>query len=448
MSWDQLLATSRLKQRSQLNPGPRHPFEVDLDRVTFSASFRRLKDKTQVHALPDNDHVRNRLTHSIETASVGRSLGVLVGNALNQQGVAMDSAHMGYVVQAACLSHDIGNPPFGHSGEEAIRSWFADKSQTPWFLQSLTAQEKLDFLHFEGNAQGFRILTQLEMGRRAGGLRLSHAVLGAFSKYPRQQASCTKNPHNDAARKKNGLFCSEVAIFREVAEATGLKLTGSDGSSCWQRHPMAYLMEAADDICYGVVDIEDGYELGFLRFEEAVEILAEIAGTRGSKLDDPPLEQIRYLRAEAMHVMIQQSAKAFMQHQEAILDGSFAGTLPAATEVGSKLKLAKQKAREAIYHAEPVVLKIASGHRVLHALLDIFHPVVMAMHEAAWRAEDVPGHDGHMARLMGPEILEILRREPTPTRVAALRVLTDFISSMTDGHAIRLFRKLHGGSIL
>lgn len=447
MHWNRLLATSRHDTHLTGGHDPRHPVEVDLDRITFSASFRRLKDKTQVHALPDNDHIRNRLTHSIETASVGRSLGVLVGNALRKDdpNLSFQPSHWGSAVQAACLAHDIGNPPFGHNGEEAIRSWFRKNREQGWF-DALTEAEKTDFLQFEGNAQGFRILTGLEMGRRGGGLRLTHVVLGAFCKYPRSARSCRDNPNNDAGRKKNGVFSSENDHLKQTAEATGMISTSRDEASpCFRRHPLAYLMEAADDICYGVVDIEDGYELGFLPFSEAAGLLADLAHWTRTIRPDTPLETIRFLRAMAIGQLIESVSDAFLHHERSIREGTFPGTLIEASSLADKLAAAKNRARDTIYKADAVVMKMVVGHRMIHGLMDVFHPVVTALHEAQWRAEEIPTHEEHLAFLLGREELAVLRQKPTATQGEAIRILTDFISGMTDGYTQRLFRKLFGG---
>jgi dGTPase len=447
MPWNKFLITSRHDTHLTSFSDPRHPIEVDLDRITFSASFRRLKDKTQVHALPDNDHVRNRLTHSIETASVGRSIGVVVGNALCEKktDLSFQPSHFGSAVQAACLAHDIGNPPFGHDGEEAIRSWFRKNREQEWF-KSLGKEEQADFLQFEGNAQGFRILTNLEMGRRAGGLRLTNAVLGAFCKYPRPSFLCHDNPNNDAGRKKNGVFASELNALEKVATANGMIRSSDENYPCWHRHPLAYLMEAADDICYGVVDIEDGYELGFLSFSDASAILADIAGWKKEIRADTPLETIRFLRAMAIGKLIESVSQAFIDNKKEILEGHFPGTLIGASPLAAGLKAATNKARDTIYKADAVVMKMVVGHRMIHSLMEIFHPVVMALHDVQWQVEEIPSHEGYLALLFGKEDMAVMRQKPTVTQGDAIRFLTDFISGMTDGYTQRLFQKLHAGS--
>ncbi|MEG3638055.1 deoxyguanosinetriphosphate triphosphohydrolase [Magnetococcus sp. PR-3] len=435
--WQQLLSTQRHGNRSRSSFDRRNAFETDLDRITFSTPFRRLKDKTQVHALPDNDHVRNRLTHSLETASVGRSLGVAAGDRLMDEQGGCDGltpSHFGNVVQAACLAHDIGNPPFGHAGEDAIRRWFKENQSV---LDALTDDQKTDFLSFEGNAQGFRILTQLEYGRQEGGLRLTHGVLAAFSKYPRSGRSMTI--HN-AAQRKNGLYQSELDAFAQVAQSTGLKPINDQA---WQRHPLAYLMEAADDICYAPIDLEDGFELGWISYPEIRALLDPIAQyairERGSQL-----EQVRFLRTMSIAKLIGAAVDQFIEQLPEIISGTFSQTLVGSSPLGDAVKQAKQAAREKIFNHEAVVLRIATGHRVLTGLMDIYYPVFMALHQQQWQIEQLPSYERHLAHLLGEDLLQTMQEKPTQSTYAVLQCLTDTISAMTDGQAMRLFRRLNG----
>ena len=270
MDWEALLGKQRLNDPDAESQSGRSPFQQDLDRIVFSAAFRRLARKTQVHPLSDNDHVHTRLTHSIEVASVGRSLGTIVGSeiagSLNKPEITADT--FGDIVQAACLAHDIGNPPFGHSGEDTIGRWFNSSVNSPAIFGSdMKDIEKNDLRYFEGNAQGFRILTQLENNRWSGGLRLTYAVLGTFTKYPR--SSVVHPIPNDSyiGGKKIGFFESERGYFEKIASGLGL-IQRNEQLYYWCRHPLAFLVEAADDICYAIIDIEDGFALGYLTFEE------------------------------------------------------------------------------------------------------------------------------------------------------------------------------------
>ena len=313
MDWARLLSKERLRRPSALPPEDRNVFQADRDRIVFSSAFRRLADKTQVHPLSENDHVRTRLTHSIEVASVGRSLGTLVGRA-----VAPKVAHtqvrpddFGYIVEAACLAHDLGNPPFGHSGEQAISDWFSgNSSAAKGILRQLSEDQQRDLTKFEGNAQGFRILTNLENRKGNGGLQLSYAVLGTFCKYP-----CYSNTSKEiyVGWKKYGFLSTERNYFVEMANELGLTQIREQA---WRRHPPTFLTEAADDICYRVIDLEDGFEVKQVAFPEVEKLLSRIA-----QPDDltyirslPEREQVSYLRALTIDRLIKDAAGVFLEY--------------------------------------------------------------------------------------------------------------------------------------
>ena len=294
MNWEQLLNARRLGNRPAKVESGRSPFNSDHDKVIFSGSFRRLARKTQVHPLATNDHVHNRLTHSLEVASVGRTLAIRVGQALRDKGRLPDnisSTDLGDIVQTACLAHDIGNPPFGHTGEEAFKHWFQNDDAQP-FLRDLKPVETSDLRNFEGNAQGLRVLTCSEFHPYDGGLRLTYASLGAFLKYP-----WTSDPAvSDQRPKKNkyGVYQSELDVFHEVAQAVGL--IPQEGSNWYCRHPLVHLMEIADDFCYGLLDLEDGMDMGILNWEEVFDVLRPLLDTK--KIDGltRDLEKYRPLR--------------------------------------------------------------------------------------------------------------------------------------------------------
>jgi dGTPase len=273
LQWDKLLSASRLG-RGMTQKDVRTNFQRDFDRIVFSSAFRRLQDKTQVFPLAESDYVRTRLTHSIEVSCVGRSLGTLVGERVMARGEA--AAHnpqkFGEIVAAACLAHDIGNPPFGHSGEKAIRTWFEKAGRS--YLEGLTDQQCGDIQNFEGNAQGFRVITHLQNNIGAGGLQLTHAVLGAFSKYPRRSHVTGIGKSERVSEKKFGFVAADETWFDEVAQNVGL-IQRHPGA--WARHPLAFLMEAADDICYRIVDLEDGYRLRRVTFAETETLLKPLA---------------------------------------------------------------------------------------------------------------------------------------------------------------------------
>ncbi|RYE60102.1 MAG: dNTP triphosphohydrolase, partial [Hyphomicrobiales bacterium] len=285
MDWNRLLSEERLGDKNYAPRASRSIFVQDHDRIVFSAPFRRLANKTQVQPLYEHDHVHHRLIHSIEVSSVGRSLAMRIGHWLVEQGhiVAGDENSLANIVQAACVAHDIGNPPFGHSGEDAMGAWFAEQFDGgKGIMADVDPDLQPEFTAFEGNAQGFRIITRLEMYRNAGGMRLSKAALGAFSKYPvtakaRQKAAAGKDG-GYVGLKKFGVFSSELELFEDVASSLGLPQEKIGVDSWWRRHPLVFIVEAADDICYNIVDIEDAFTTGELPFETVKAILHKVSG--------------------------------------------------------------------------------------------------------------------------------------------------------------------------
>ncbi len=270
MNWEQLLSRKLLCDekpvKQNLNDG-RSPFQRDFDRIVFSSAFRRLQDKTQVFPLPESDFVHTRLTHSFEVSCVGRSLGTLIGSKIIQRHKELKEQyshfHLGEIVAAACLAHDIGNPPFGHSGEDAISEYFKN-GDGKQFKEKLTELQWNDLTKFEGNAQGFRLLTKLQNPKIKGGLRLTCATLAAFTKYPKESFTIDNTNADGKSKlyKKFGFFQPEKELFSEVAGEVGLnKKLNKQKYLWWERHPLAFLVEAADDICYRIMDLEDGYHL-------------------------------------------------------------------------------------------------------------------------------------------------------------------------------------------
>ena len=291
MDWKKLLTPQRLgKVEPEDIRWDRTCFQRDYDRLIFSSPFRRLKDKTQVFSLSTNDYIRTRLIHSLEVSCVGRSLGRIVGseivkrNQLEQHGFT--AADFGDIISAACLAHDIGNPPFGHAGEDAIRigfeSWFG-KCNNP-VKEFLNGSQKADFDLFEGNAQGFRVITKLEIPLRPGGMQLTCPTLAAFTKYPRESfiPEDILNGYSGSSIKKYSFFQAEKDLFTQVAETVGL-IRRDDNFAWWSRHPLAFLVEAADDICYSIIDVEDAYRMGYIPFDEARSLLEDIAGLKLNK---------------------------------------------------------------------------------------------------------------------------------------------------------------------
>ena len=276
--WEKLLSRKRYYSDDEIKADTsdenyRNSYHKDYDRLIFSNAFRRLSKKTQVHPLSNNDHVHNRLTHSLEVASVGRSLGLKAGEMMKNKGVEVDPHDVAYIIQTACLAHDIGNPPFGHAGEEVIKEWFT-KNKDQSFLKSLLDDEINDFQHMDGNAQSFRITSQLEHNPFEGGMHLTFATLGTLVKYPYSSNECKKT-----GKSKFNHFQSESEFFSILFSELGLK--NNDGT--YKRHPFSYLMEVADDICYGLLDLQDAFELKIIDKSDVERIFNLLCGEEETK---------------------------------------------------------------------------------------------------------------------------------------------------------------------
>ena len=381
MNWEQLLSLKRAgdtnKRIRKEQDETRLGFEVDYDRVIFSSEFRSLQDKTQVIPLSQTDFVHTRLTHSLEVSVVGRSLGRLVGKKLLEKHPHLQTAHgyqandFGAIVAAAALAHDIGNPPFGHSGEKAIGEFFKTGAGSNYKTQ-LTPKEYQDLCDFEGNANGFKILTESRAGRD-GGLRLSYATLGAFTKYPKE--SLPKKPNKHIAHKKYGFFQSEKDAFLDVATELGLvKRSNTDVS--FSRHPLAFLVEAADDICYTIIDFEDGINLGLIQEEFALEYLSKIIRDTIKPENYYALstkqDRIGYLRALAIGSLINEAVDIFMTHEDAILKGTFDCALLDKSKYEAQIKDIIKISIENIYQSTEVIDKEIAGYGVINTLLSTY----------------------------------------------------------------------------
>ncbi len=386
--WEQYLrnAKRRLGTTGSDAGGERSVFQRDFDRIVFSDAFRRLQNKTQVVPLPDNESVRNRLTHSLETSSVARSLGILAGRFFTEkypdlaQFLRLRPEDFGAMVSAAALAHDIGNPPFGHQGEAAISEYFRTGDYP--FREELTEAQRKDLEHFEGNAAGFRILahTQMPGSSITGGLRLSLGTYGSFVKYPGPSHPKPDKPAG-RSRKKYGYFQADAKVFHAIAgDLNLLPHKGSDAS--FKRFPLVFLTEAADDICYSVIDYEDGYHLGRIGFDEIFEHLNALVHTyelpanfeeRLKQIRDKS-QQIGYLRSLAINALVHHAAEAFIRNEQGILDGSFdralADDFPG--NVKEILRRISQNSVERIYRHPEVLHKEAAGKSILPDLVDRF----------------------------------------------------------------------------
>lgn len=441
MDWERLLSPRRLTHAAAPEPitAARNPFQKDWDRVVFCSAFRRLQDKTQVHSLPETDYVRTRLTHSMEVSSVGRSLGAAVGETVLQRRPGalgeISAAEFGHIVSAACLAHDIGNPPFGHFGEATIRHWFGHGPGVS-LLRPLDPAQGRDFECFEGNAQGFRVLTRLQNWKNAGGLRLTCATLATFMKYPRPAlpADGAAIDPGDCAMKKHGFFAIDRDSFAEVAAEVGLDRR--DGGA-WCRHPLAFLLEAADDICYRVVDLEDGFKLGRIAFETAEELLQPLVGgfpPRYREIDEPS-QRIAYLRAKAIGQLIEDATTVFLDNEGAILAGRFRDDLIARCAAAPTLREIERLTRERIFQTRARYEVEIGGVEILETLLS-------AAAEAMLQTER-----GQSLSPRSEALLHLLPERPPPgpvERYQSLLRVTDYVSGMTDSYALATFRRVKG----
>ncbi|WP_262733289.1 deoxyguanosinetriphosphate triphosphohydrolase [Gaetbulibacter sp. NE] len=447
MNWEQLLSLKRFgdtnKRLRKEQDETRLGFEVDYDRVIFSSEFRSLQDKTQVIPLSKTDFVHTRLTHSLEVSVVGRSLGRKAGQRLIEKHPYLQNIHgyqandFGAIVAAAALAHDIGNPPFGHSGEKSIGEFFKTGKGVK-FKDKLTQKEYQDLCDFEGNANGFKILTESRPGRE-GGLRLSYATLGAFIKYPKE--SLPKKPTTHIADKKYGFFQSEKSVFLDVVKELGLVKRGNDNDISFSRHPLTYLVEAADDICYTIIDFEDGINLGLIQEEYALEYLINLVrgSINTSKYHELTTTQDRvsYLRALAINTLINEAVELFIENEEAILDGTFSKALLDLSKYKAQIKDIIQISISNVYQSEEVIDKEISGYEVLNQLLSVYTDAV----------------DHKLNNSLSSFNSLVLKSLPKTVNLnddnfySCLMAVCNYISKLSDSNAILTYRKLKGNHL-
>ena len=439
MNWDQLLSLKRqgdkTKRIRKEEDETRLGFEVDYDRIIFSSEFRSLQDKTQVIPLSDNDFVHTRLTHSLEVSVVGRSLGRKVGTKILSKYPHLKAIHgyqandFGAIVASASLAHDIGNPPFGHSGEKSIGQYFKQGNGSD-FLKDLTKKEYQDLCDYEGNANGFKILTQSRTGRE-GGLRLSYATLGAFIKYPKE--SLPIRPTNNVCDKKFGIFQSELQIFNDVFNELGLIINKKT-----IRHPLAYLVEAADDICYTIIDFEDGINLGLIEEEFALEYLINLVrdSINTSKYNSLTNKQDRvsYLRALAINTLINEVVEIFIANEEAILQGVFTSALLDKSKFSAQINDIIKLSVTNIYQSRDVVEKEIAGYNIINKLLDIF---ITSLNNS--ENGNASSYDKLILKLL-PQNFN-LRGANIYNRLIGV---CHYISSMSDTQAVMTYKKISG----
>jgi len=438
MTWEQLLSLKRQADTSKRlrieQDDTRLGFEVDYDRIIFSSAFRSLQDKTQVIPLSKTDFVHTRLTHSLEVSVVGRSIGRLVGKKIIEKYPHLREVHgyhmndFGAIVAAAALAHDIGNPPFGHSGERAIGEYFSiGKGQQ--YKDHLTPKQWQDLIDFEGNANGFSVLTSSRPGIE-GSLRLSYATLGAFTKYPKE--SLPKKPTKNIADKKYGFFQSDKDFFKEVAEELGMISNKNRDDIGYERHPLAFLVEAADDICYTIIDFEDGINLGLVSEDFALEYLIKLVKETIDSAKYQTLttkeDRISYLRALAIGNLINDAVRVFIENEEAILQGKFHFALTDKSKYKAQMDDIIKLSVRNIYQSREVIEKELSGYQIINNLLDKFITAYNNNHEGK-----ATNYDKLLLKIL-PE-KHHLEKE---TLYERLLHICHFISMLTDGKAVQL----------
>jgi dGTPase len=432
----------------------RSDYERDYDRLIFSSAFRRLQNKTQVFPLPQDVFVHNRLTHSLEVTSVGRSLGMMVGQKLAELPEISTSATAQYfyqnqlknVVASACLAHDLGNPAFGHSGEEAISKYFLDRAQDHTFTKNFSTEEYTDLCNFEGNANAFRLLTRQFKGRLKGGYQLTYPTLASILKYPCE--SVGRNKALGKHRSKYGFFKSDQAAFLEVASHLHMAKE-SKTPLAYLRHPFVYLVEAADDICYSIIDYEDAHRLGILTFEEVRQDLLALIEANPlenrsrlhknlERLRQDKNESVAYLRAKAIGFLVNACADVFMQNQAAIAGGAFKGSL--ITELANlkaPLELIQKKSVAKIYNHESVIKIELAGFKIMSGLIEDLVEAALTNKEQR--------QNRHKKLLTLIPLQFRFTEDDSPYE--KVMCLLDFVSGMTDNFALELYRNLRGISV-
>ena len=442
MNWQQLISNKRLgqEQRHPERHDDRTEFKRDYDRLIFSAPFRRLQNKTQVFPLPGSIFVHNRLTHSLEVASVGMSLGNDVANLLMTRYPELRETlfpEIGQIVATACLAHDLGNPPFGHSGEKAIQTFFTEGPGND--LQRLVSADFWDDItHFEGNANAFRLLTHQFEGRRQGGFAMTYSMLASIVKYPYSSSAASR-------KGKFGFFCSERENYQKIADELGIFCISKPGEPLrYVRHPLVYLVEAADDICYEIMDLEDAHKLKILSYEETAQLMLSFFDethqanilhriTEEGLTDDN--EKVVYMRACVIGKLENECVQVFVDHEEEILNGTFKGSLidgidekqHSAYKKCTKTSLAK------IYNSKPVLDVELSGFKIMATLMETF--IEATVHPDRFYSQQLIQRVSSQYDIYSPNL---------ETRIMAI---IDYISGMTDVYALEIYQKINGISL-
>ena len=443
MNWQQLISNKRLGQehRHAERHDDRSEFKRDYDRLIFSAPFRRMQNKTQVFPLPGSVFVHNRLTHSLEVASVGLSLGNDVAHAIMKSSPELADTlfpQIGTIVSAACLAHDMGNPPFGHSGEKAIQTFFTEGNGLS-LKDKVSPEFWTDITHFEGNANAFRLLTHRFKGRRDGGFVMTYSTLASIVKYPFASTLAEKG------HGKFGFFSSESGIFNKIADEMGIIRKSADGHPLeYARHPLVYLVEAADDICYEIMDIEDAHKLKIVSFEETERLFLDFFDEKAQnhirqRIIDEGItddnEKVVYMRACVIGALERACANAFVSHEREILEGRLKGGL--IDNMNERLAKAYKRcadlSKRKIYKSKPVLDVELSGFRIMATLME-------AMTDAAANPD----------RFYSRQLISRVSSQydiDSPDLETRLMAVIDYISGMTDVYALDIYQKINGISL-
>ena len=442
MNWQKLISNKRLGQEHK-HPerhDDRTEFKRDYDRLIFSAPFRRLQNKTQVFPLPGSVFVHNRLTHSLEVSCVGRSLGNNVSRGILLERPELKETNLpeiGNIVSAACLAHDMGNPPFGHSGEKAISAYFTEGQGQCLKEQFVNAPGQwTDIINFEGNANAFRLLAHQFIGRRKGGFAMTYSTLASIVKYP--YASILAN-----GKHKFGFFESEAPIFAKIADELGIiRLSEHDQPLKYVRYPLVWLVEAADDICYLLMDLEDAHKLKLFSTADTIKLMMDFLEPKEQKHAESIIsmltdvnEQVSYLRSKLIGVLVEECTKVFLENEKAILDGTFSGSLidhisPTPREAYVHCaKLSIQK----IYRSHDVLEVELAGFRIISTLLDLM-------------VQAVQYPEREYSKLLIDRVSSQYDINAADIYNRILAVL-DYISGMTDVYALDIYRKINGNSL-
>lgn len=450
LNWNNCFSSKRLGQ-SENSHSERSDYERDYDRIIFSSAFRRLQNKTQVFPLPEHVFVHNRLTHSLEVASVGRSLGEITGKFISElpevkkdkKAVDFYQNHLKSVVAAACLAHDLGNPAFGHSGEEAISKYFIEKGKNDKsFIKRFSKAEWADLVKFEGNANALRILSKQFKGRMPGGYQLTYPTLASILKYP---CASEKSNKKKLHLKKYGYFQSDKKLFKHICKELNM-IPDTENKGAFLRHPFVFLVEAADDICYNIIDFEDAHRLGILSTNEVVEAFTELINlnpnedheklrSRLKVLESDKNEQIAYLRAKSISTLVQMVSEVFKENVDQIIKGQFNSSLYKGIKSAKKILNEIEKISiDRIYNYKSVIKIEMAGFRIMSGLIEDFT-------EAALTPENERLNHHEKILMLIPQQYHFDESDSDYEKVMCI---LDFISGMTDIYALELYKNLRG----